>query len=400
MPFFYLLLLLQSAYAAECPKTGEAWSRWRKQVVAEAKSLDDLSEAGLFLQTCEANPATAAPFSDFLLGACLEPLKNFSLAYNGKDRRGDNVRPAFEYSPEEKALLGGTPQVRGHHGDNDNAAGVEKVSLTAVETLVTKFPGSHAVQRNNHVIVVLPGEKFDRWYWLSRLGTMQIDILKLDEEGKPQPKPLAYFTDNPLAKTKPLDDVAGCTKCHMTGIVPLLVQTDSQGQFSTVFAKQNLQRELGAMNKLAKQTSNAVPSMVNVSDYGPAFGPVDSPGRTKAFLSHCAKDEKLSKDAVHRLKSAMNCASCHNGKGSALLNAPIGLDEKVSHGVLESGHMPPGAEKTLTVKERGQVRDCLMQEYYGRISGAEQDGLLQKWLLVPSCPTASSADSLSVPKAD
>ena len=387
MPTYLLLFVFFNglAFAAECPKNGEDWSKWRKVAVTEAKTLNDLSEAGLFIQKCESDPETAGPLADFLLGACLEPLKHFGLAYNDNDRRGENTRPTMEYSPEEKALLGGIPLVRGvHRSQGAVAAPKKEPSALAIQRLITAFPGSYALKRNDDFIVVLPGEKFDRWYSFTPFGVTQLDIVKKDEEGKPRPKPVAVFTDNPLAEEGPLEDVATCTKCHMTGAVALLKETDTKGKFSEVFTKQNIAATLAAMNKLAKRTSHAIPSSVNVSDYGPLFGPAATAGRTPAFLASCTKIPKISKETLTRIKNGMNCASCHNGNQSAALNVPIGIEERVSRGVMEEGHSPAG--NALSVKERGMVRDCLLQEYYGKLQGAENVGLLQSWLLVPSCP--------------
>ena len=60
-------------------------------------------------------------------------------------------------------------------------------------------------------------------------------------------------------------------------------------------------------------------AVTDMHDYGPSLGPVGRQ-RTDDFVKQCSGNASLRADSIRKIRSAMNCAVCHNEDGVGAIN--------------------------------------------------------------------------------
>lgn len=179
------------------------------------------------------------------------------------------------------------------------------------------------------------------------------------------------------------DPSNNCYDCHKAGVIP--VRPEREYGFD----------EAGGL--VAKSAgSGSIPKVLNdrIRDYGQidlgwmdadAYGPSLGPDipRSDAFIRR-ASGMNLSDDSVQRIRSAMNCASCHDL--FAKLNYPLAMRSSrdlkgfksalgLGPSFVEKGWMPPG--NSLSEPERHALWLALTKEYF---DPDQKTGLLVDWL--------------------
>lgn len=253
------------------------------------------------------------------------------------------------------------------------------------------LPTPDGTGAHGRFFVLVPGPRFDRY----------VQFGLRDDPSKPLPNSVsvvaiqklpvarAFFKDlwrireggtitvgSRLAQTGKLES---CYTCHKQALLPIVPAP-------ATFDAERWGRVLQEIDARMQRQGACLLAGVDQDAYGPGLGPVDSPLRTEAFLRSCA-GERVGPEAMDRLKRAMGCARCHDGRAQARLDHPILRNALPDGGtlvhrfVVTYKKMPPGVD--LTGDEREALVRCLEQEYYRGFAG--EPGLLPAWLLQPGC---------------
>jgi hypothetical protein len=173
-----------------------------------------------------------------------------------------------------------------------------------------------------------------------------------------------------------------CLTCHRAGIMPI-AQADPANSSVFSYSKQHSSTEIISWfnRSVAPLYANVNMAGANTVDIPlPQIGEVNPPGRTDDFINYCAYFAGQNK-RIGAIKSAMNCANCHdgdseNGVGKVsfmsldfssydYMNPPVDADLTIKT-LIENGVMPPNND--LTDKERKDLYVCLKMEYYSGFS--------------------------------
>ncbi|MFI5386487.1 MAG: hypothetical protein ACHQ50_10250 [Fimbriimonadales bacterium] len=178
--------------------------------------------------------------------------------------------------------------------------------------------------------------------------------------------------------------IDNCYDCHKTAAIPLepeleytfdpkgslIVKTSGAGQIPEL------------LNRRIRGYGQIDLGVQRVSSYGPSLGPAGWLRSDESLRKWAGTT--LSAESVARIRSAMNCASCHDSFGK--LNFPMAIrtsrdfgafktDRGLVQSYIEKGYMPPG--NSLTEQERHALWLCLSKEYYDPANGT---GVFVDWL--------------------
>jgi hypothetical protein len=186
-------------------------------------------------------------------------------------------------------------------------------------------------------------------------------------------------------------DESSCYSCHPSGmraISPLGYWTQP-GEAKLPQASQDAVRKINdAMdygNVQWRRAGSPPRPFVRPEDSGPPFGPVPAlnpTSRTEAFINQCATSQReisvedtFSRDGLERtfsqssppsirwqkVRDAMNCASCHDGKSRGIITSAVSNDA-LHFKILVDRTMPMFGGDDLTVDERIALINCLKAE--------------------------------------
>lgn len=204
------------------------------------------------------------------------------------------------------------------------------------------------------------------------------DFLREQNEasGKIELNPNYFIEPNPSKN---------CYDCHKAGVIPLHPKVsyffDSRGKLA-----------------VDPEGPGSLPAKVNgliaaygKSDFGhlnsDAYGPTMGSGKAETIdkaLNDVVQEQPLSEESLERVRSAMQCGSCHNS--FAKINYMIAtrtdrdyksfeLKTNMIQTYIEQGIMPPGS--TLTTEERAVLWKALSKSYFDPRS---LSGTLIDWL--------------------
>lgn len=158
-----------------------------------------------------------------------------------------------------------------------------------------------------------------------------------------------------------------CVSCHSNGLIPLTpaknlrVAREFEKDFKFI------------QNKLRECSGGSFPHH-GLEKLGPTIGP--KADRKEAFIVQCSGfDQVKDQESIQKVKDAMNCSSCHNGKKYGVI-ASHNLVESIRS--IKKGRMPQ--HRSLDDSEKTALIKCLLNEYFG------ESGLLENFLTQPVCP--------------
>lgn len=229
---------------------------------------------------------------------------------------------------------------------------VDKWIMFGIGNLQAKSVSMVAVKRN-------PGKASAYLMDFLRVGSDRIEVV-----------PTPRLSRNPSN---------ACYDCHKTGVLPIHPATeyafDAQGALVPKAPSTDLDGRIAAYGKIEL-------AEIDTAAYGPSIGPADHP-RSDNFI-RSASGIPLSPESVARIRSAMNCAACHDSVGP--INYPAAVrstrdvmafktDKGLLQDYVERGWMPPG--NSLSTVEREALWRCLSKEYF---DPASRTGVLVEWL--------------------
>lgn len=152
---------------------------------------------------------------------------------------------------------------------------------------------------------------------------------------------------------------ANCARCHKSGILPIFPVNGS--------VSSDEQQVVGEVNqRFLSYGSPRFDKYLDATKFGPGLASANWADRIWRFGAG------FDETTVAR---AMNCAACHKPDRLGSLNWP--MDRTIINSFLEGGQMPRGY--TLHAKERGELYEKLVQEYFATDDG--RPGILKSWLL-------------------
>jgi hypothetical protein len=184
---------------------------------------------------------------------------------------------------------------------------------------------------------------------------------------------------------------SACHDCHKSALLPVrpdrVLQLDAAGRLT---GAKNAPLIAEVDRAIAAVGAPAYGGLLDPSAFGPPLGPTDR-ARSDAELAACAAPLAPAPAALARLRDAMGCAACHDGRRLGAINFPQAVpshldldallhpDTRRSMPLVASyvteGWMPPGA--ALTAGERAALLRCLTREYWDE---RDRSGLLADWL--------------------
>jgi hypothetical protein len=401
------------ADGAACPTDLAGWKPYRDRLTAAlSQNLgeDTNGDSYGFVQRCLA----AIPDADAATQArtCVSRVLDFLIAEApgpGKSALGFTVSDA-DYYAQTSSITALPPELVANEFTSKLAAWDDTRAIAAYLdglntrraaqnlprlewlTYQTLLATPDAAQTSGRLLVVYPDPQRHRTVWTQfglvppSAGTFSSHVFSvtiLEPEAGPAQ---IYFhryekvrgADGTLSVTNSTDatPLDHCGSCHKSGLLVLdPTQVDAQYQ-STADRLQKLVIGYGATSSPFEQSPHR----------GPGLG---TPGpRTPDFFENCAAeaihDTAVAQKAevLSKLKSAMDCVSCHDGSYRGRLSSL--LNPVVVTKYYWSGLMPPGYETKLTALERDSVMTCLVSEYFG--VSPEYDGVLTEYLRAPQCP--------------
>jgi len=192
---------------------------------------------------------------------------------------------------------------------------------------------------------------------------------------------------------------SNCYACHKSSILPIYPKIEykldasgsliAKGAGDALLAPQvnRVMRGYGPPNFGTDSAGNA---LMDTLSFGPPMGAAATQ-RTDSFIQACAPT--LPASSISRVKSAMNCESCHGeradgmyelGRFNYLMAVRSQRDVGTTFEARESpiatfvrqGWMPPGAN--LSSDEKSALAQCVLKEYY---DPQTQQGTFVDWLL-------------------
>jgi hypothetical protein len=181
------------------------------------------------------------------------------------------------------------------------------------------------------------------------------------------------------------DPSKNCYDCHKIPTLPIYPKTEyAFDQTGKLIPKAGFAHSK-TINQRIPEYGPPHLGVIEAFDYGPALGPVNRP-RSDEFIKTCSGNSGLSEGSIQRVRSKMNCATCHSASYLGPINylqavrnkrdvTAFELKESMITTFVTNGYMPPNS--TLTIDERRALALCLSAEYHDLKSGT---GVLQEWL--------------------
>jgi len=454
----------------ECPKVPVDFRILRDRMVAVATHSDDVPDAELFrslgdgVQSCYANDPEFRKMLNAKpeIGSCFKNLMSAAAFYhrseNVTDVRSDDANPDLQWPEELKnenfldllthaASSAESNRLDGLSVDFERAL---KTNLSRnLEANPTK--GTSLAQATQYIEREINSKKSDAEKWIvfpyrsSDLLTFDT-VMVIDIPGEPEKivqiertkrgfktavisihktqsgKKTMIATDHSDVNAQFLNfendgrqllNTQRCQACHSMGLKAFVpVHLDPKYQ-------KNYKRFMDHIEELAPlsfsgENHNPFPSLADKDSHR-------EERRSPAFFSKCAPG--LPPEAVQRVKTAMNCASCHYDKKEGGLgtlmnpglfgaayrsymnlsvpNAQNMLDHGVSpifgetgFSMILSGEMPPGGDHLKDTSERVALLRCLTTEYFSSSEGVP--GILSNWLSEGSCGVTEQEEAIEM----
>lgn len=348
------------------------------------------------------------------LNACLDDLKGFYTAIGKKSIDEDNAQtlgfniPDAQYYQQTAEKVALPPMFESAKflslidrvGDGDVRALVESenkartkknlppIGFAHFKTEVGTFDGQKTSRR---LFNIQDGNR-DLWVNFADAPSRQVSVVSVVKEA--DGKKRAYFRDY-LRKNgkieKPMRALAGdgCISCHPTG-----------GP-NRIWERQGFT----AADRQAIRSFNKKMQGYGALSQGPfdfdrsIFPPLGDSPLSPDIQATCLSNIRLSEDPIRanvqkaKIRSAMNCAQCHDGHQQPVLRAPLAPGFFMTY--IESGHMPPDTNLS-DPEERKALAGCLQQQYFST-SFPEQSDLYRVLTRTP-CDTPKNTGSLHRPK--
>ncbi len=430
-----------------CPKTLDELKTWRDKQVSAVATRSAVNPLHKRIEACAKE--SPALFASAEARACLAPLKRFARAHWVRDGFWSGYKISDRDFVEGKGLdfpemMSIPPQLlemNGYFAKKLASPLTAEEAIREIEERNKSLPPANrwkavrfisdgqesadAAMTFGRVLVMIPDEKFDRWVsfsvptesekekWPEADNVSMVSVQKLGKDGRPLSAPIVRLQDFFAFRGDPvhfrivrnLDDKAdkaaarksmpeNCYRCHKSGVIPIHPAAEETLPASA----RNTLRELN--DRISDYGATSWGDAVDTEGYGgPAFGPVDRV-RSNEFLGRWSRGTGVTPASYERLRKAMGCAECHNGKTRGQLNYPFGAEKTfLEKHILKDRRMPPHP-KSLTDSERLALVQCLRSEYYGGLEGyAEREpGIFKSWLTQPDCvacvtPTAGAPDT-------
>ncbi|MBS1959963.1 MAG: hypothetical protein JST80_10855 [Bdellovibrionales bacterium] len=192
---------------------------------------------------------------------------------------------------------------------------------------------------------------------------------------------IAYFDlfSTPVNKetmTYSSDQKGRCILCHSTGVMPVAANTEAP--VYSFGSKPSSEVLNWFNNDLAARYPDAKLKGFDSGNLGlPQIGELNPSHRDESFIRECATSSKitLTGNSIQRVKSAMNCAACHDGRGVGIVNTFLAPQGGVYEQMIDAGVMPP--ESDLNQDEKAVLKTCLNAEYFGGFTKKDSSGILR-----------------------
>ena len=414
-----------------CPQSDESWRKWRDEELEKLMSYSYTSNArhmGRVFQACQASLEQSSSAK-----LCLSNLERFTTSKMWQETEGHSLGlsmsddeyfasvpstqyftlPDFLMNQEMLQLLDAWDSKQGidkilEQVDRHNAGlNYQSQRVLAIAYRSQNIPSPDDTQSLSRFLFYIPGDEYSQFVQFAlrdRISSphgqsISMIVVQTKEPGSGEPldSALVYFND--LYRVRQGEQVhlstrqkensgrlENCLRCHSTPVLP--VKPDPVFFDSARFGK-----ALAEVNQIINHYGSSKAAGFAPNSDGP--GLLEGVTVTDALVKECAGSLLASSESISRVATAMNCASCHNGKtrGQLTLSAmspnqlPLG-GNLISHYVQRTKTMPPGAD--LSDLEREALVACLSYTYsrtLRRRANNKQDksGSLERWLLQDQC---------------
>jgi hypothetical protein len=182
----------------------------------------------------------------------------------------------------------------------------------------------------------------------------------------------------------PNNPSVSCYDCHKVPVLP--IRPEAELMFNRAGRLVEKTSGMGVMPEILNQRIRAYGppdfGVLRPESYGPSLGPANRP-RPDQLIKKATRGIALKPESYDRIRSAMNCAACHDRIGKLNFIQAVRSDADLERfkqmpmveTYIKKGWMPPGND--LSRVERRALWRCLMYEYYDPVT---RTGLFAEWL--------------------